>query len=43
LLGINAGNFASNVSITGNNGNTIVTIGTDTITFGRQFDHREYW
>lgn len=32
LLGINAGNFASNVSITGNNGNTIVTIGTDTIT-----------
>ncbi|MDO3404655.1 hypothetical protein QWI28_06575 [Citrobacter freundii] len=32
MLGINAGNFASNVSITGNNGNTIVTIGTDTIT-----------
>ena len=32
LLGINAGNFASSVSITGNNGNTIVTIGTDTIT-----------
>lgn len=32
LLGINAENFASSVSITGNNGNTIVTIGTDTIT-----------
>lgn len=31
-LGINAGNFASSVSITGNNGNTVVTIGTDNIT-----------
>ncbi|WFW11104.1 heme peroxidase [Citrobacter freundii] len=31
-LGINAGNFASSVSITGSNGNTIVTIGADNIT-----------
>ena len=32
LLGISSGNFASSVGITGNNGNTVVTIGADNIT-----------
>ncbi|GDX03920.1 peroxidase family protein [Buttiauxella sp. A111] len=32
LLGITAGNFAANVGISGSGGNTVVTVGADTIT-----------